>query len=97
MVQSDDWSEIFKHQAVVHIPLPDAKFRGATGTDDQSRRGSTRGAHCISVGSREAVDRMVSEMKAAGVPVVSSPRLTGDGYYEAVVTDREGNLVEITS
>ena len=56
-----------------------------------------RVAHiAVSVGSREAVDRMVSEMKAAGVPV-SSPRLTGDGYYEAVVTDREGNLVEITS
>jgi lactoylglutathione lyase len=36
-------------------------------------------------------------MEAAGVPVVSSPRLTGDGYYEAVVTDTEGNLVEITS
>jgi len=51
----------------------------------------------VSVGSREAVDRMVSEMKAAGVPVVSSPRLTGDGYYEAVVTDTEANLVEITS
>lgn len=57
-----------------------------------------RMAHiAVSVGSREAVDRMVSEMKAAGVPVVSSPRLTGDGYYEAVVTDTEGNLVEITS
>jgi lactoylglutathione lyase len=57
-----------------------------------------RVAHiAVSVGSREAVDRMVSEMKAAGVPVVSSPRLTGDGYYEAVVTDTEANLVEITS
>jgi lactoylglutathione lyase len=36
-------------------------------------------------------------MEAAGVPVISGPRLTGDGYYEAVVTDSEGNLVEITS
>ena len=51
----------------------------------------------ISVGSREAVDCLIEEMKAAGVPIVSSPRLTGDGYYEAVITDSEGNLLEITS
>jgi lactoylglutathione lyase len=51
----------------------------------------------LSVGSREAVDRLIEEMGAAGVHVVSQPRVTGDGYYEAVVTDPEGNLVEITS
>jgi lactoylglutathione lyase len=36
-------------------------------------------------------------MEAAGVHVVSGPRLTGDGYYEALVIDTEGNLIEITS
>ena len=51
----------------------------------------------ISLGSREAVDRLVDEMKAATVNIVSNPRPTGDGYYEAVITDSEGNLVEITS
>jgi lactoylglutathione lyase len=51
----------------------------------------------ISVGSREAVDSLIEEMKAVGVPIVSGPRVTGDGYYEAVVIDSEGNLVEITS
>ena len=57
-----------------------------------------RMAHiAISVGSREAVDGLIEEMKAAGVPIVSGPRTTGDGYYEAVVIDSEGNLVEITS
>ena len=57
-----------------------------------------RMAHmAVSVGSREAVDRLIEEMKAAGVHIVSNPRLTGDGYYEAVVTDSEGNFVEITS
>ena len=35
-------------------------------------------------------------MKTAGVPVVSGPGVTGDGYYEPVVTDTEGNLVETT-
>ena len=51
----------------------------------------------VSVGSREAVDRMFQEMEAAGVRIISEPRLTGDGYYEAVVADPDGNLVEITS
>jgi lactoylglutathione lyase len=50
----------------------------------------------VSVSSREALEHLVAEMKAAGVPIVSGPRVTGDGYYEAVVTDTEGNLVEIT-
>ena len=57
-----------------------------------------RVAHiAISVGSREAVDCLIEEMRAAGVPIVSGPRLTGDGCYEAVIIDSEGILVEITS
>lgn len=56
-----------------------------------------RHAHVsVSVGSRDAVDRLVKEMEAAGVRVIGAPRVTGDGYYEAVVTDTEGNLLEIT-
>jgi 2-haloacid dehalogenase len=56
-----------------------------------------RPAHlAVSVGSRDAVDRLVKTMEAAGVCIVSGPRLTGDGYYEAVIADSEGNLVEIT-
>jgi len=51
----------------------------------------------ISVGSREAVDRLIEEMRAAGVPILSGPRVTGDGYYEALITDSEGNPVEITA
>jgi len=59
---------------------------------------SPRPAHlALSLGSREAVDRMVKEMEAAGVRIVSPPRITGDGYYEAVIADSEGNLIEITS
>lgn len=56
-----------------------------------------RMAHlAISLGSREAVDQLIEEMRQAGVPIIGSPRVTGDGYYEAVVTDTEGNLIEIT-
>jgi 2-haloacid dehalogenase len=57
-----------------------------------------RHAHiAISVGSRPAVDRLVKEMEQAGVQIVSGPRVTGDGYYAAVIADSEGNLVEITA
>jgi lactoylglutathione lyase len=51
----------------------------------------------LSVGSRNVVDHLVKAMEAAGVQIVSGPRLTGDGYYEASVIDTEGNLIEITT
>ncbi len=50
----------------------------------------------LSVGSRDAVDRLVKEMESAGVRIVGAPRTTGDGYYEALVADSEGNLLELT-
>jgi catechol 2,3-dioxygenase-like lactoylglutathione lyase family enzyme/predicted nucleotidyltransferase len=57
-----------------------------------------RMAHiAVSLGSRDAVDRLVAAMRAAGVAIARGPRVTGDGYYEAVVSDTEGNLVEITA
>jgi 2-haloacid dehalogenase len=59
---------------------------------------AARPAHlALSVGSREAVDRLVQEMEAEGIRIVSRPRLTGDAYYEAVIADSEGNLLEITA
>ena len=51
----------------------------------------------LAVGSRDAVDDRAARLSAAGVPLVSPPRLTGDGYYEAVVLDPDGNVVEITA
>jgi lactoylglutathione lyase len=57
-----------------------------------------RPAHlALSVGSRNVVDHLVKAMEAAGVHIVSGPRLTGDGYYEASIIDTEGNLIEITT
>ena len=57
-----------------------------------------RMAHiAVSLGSRDAVDRLVGAMRAAGVTIARDPRITGDGYYEAVVSDTEGNLLEITA
>ena len=43
------------------------------------------------------VDELAARARAAGVPVVDGPRRTGDGYYEAVLLDPEGNRVEIVA
>ena len=50
----------------------------------------------FSTGSREAVDRLTERLRAAGYPVRSGPRVTGDGYYESCMEGIEGNLIEIT-
>jgi lactoylglutathione lyase len=50
----------------------------------------------LSVGSREAVDALTERLRADGHRVLSGPRTTGDGYYESVVADPDGNPVEIT-
>jgi lactoylglutathione lyase len=58
---------------------------------------AARPAHvALSVGSIEAVDNLFERMRLEGVSTVGRPRRTGDGCYEAVVMDSEGNLVEIT-
>ena len=51
----------------------------------------------FSVGSKEEVDRLTQQMSADGIQVVGQPRTTGDGYYESVVLDPEGNRVEVCS
>jgi lactoylglutathione lyase len=50
----------------------------------------------FSVGSRERVDELTGRLREAGVKVVDGPRTTGDGYYESVILDPDGNRVEIT-
>lgn len=49
----------------------------------------------LSLGSKQAVDLMAQRLDDDGF-TVSPPRTTGDGYYEAVVLDTEGNQIEIT-
>ncbi len=51
----------------------------------------------LSVGDKEAVDAKTGQLVADGFPLLTGPRTTGDGYYESVVQDPEGNLVEITT
>lgn len=50
----------------------------------------------ISVGNQEAVDKLALIAKEKGI-LVGAPRFTGDGYYEAVIEDPDGNLIEIVS
>ena len=50
----------------------------------------------ISVGSKEKVDALTERIRENGYKVIGEPRTTGDGYYESVITDPEGNLIEIT-
>ena len=50
----------------------------------------------FSVGSKERVDALTTQLKADGFEVVDGPRTTGDGYYESAIVGFEGNLIEIT-
>ncbi len=49
----------------------------------------------ISLGSEVAVDALSERMAGLGL-LASPPRWTGDGFYEAVIRDPEGNFIEIT-
>ncbi len=50
----------------------------------------------LALGSRAAVDDAVAKLLGQGVSMESEPRVTGDGYYEAVVLDPEQNRIELT-
>lgn len=50
----------------------------------------------MSVGSKEQVDLLTEVLRSNGFSIVGEPRITGDGYYESVVLDPEGNAIEIT-
>lgn len=48
----------------------------------------------ITVGDEADVDHLAQQAKEAGL-LRSLPRHTGDGFYEAVLNDPDGNLIEI--
>lgn len=50
----------------------------------------------MSVGSKEKVNELTQKIADAGYKHLSGPRVTGDGYYESVVCDPEGNQIELT-
>lgn len=50
----------------------------------------------VSLGSAEEVNRLTEAMRNAGIKILGEPRFTGDGYYESVIADPEGNRIELT-
>lgn len=49
----------------------------------------------ISLGSEENVNSLTGAFRMDGYKVIDGPRRTGDGYYESVVLDPEGNRLEL--
>jgi lactoylglutathione lyase len=49
----------------------------------------------ISVGSELKVDELTQRLRSDGFEVLDGPRRTGDGYYESVIADPDGNRIEI--
>ena len=50
----------------------------------------------LSTGSKTSVDQMTERFRSRGYEIIGEPRTTGDGYYESVIADPEGNLIELT-
>ncbi len=51
----------------------------------------------MAVGSPSAVDDLTAKLRQAGCPVISAPRRTGDGYYESLILDPDGNRIELSA
>ena len=65
----------------------------------EGKRGFGMGlAHfAISVGGKQKVNELTERLRKDNFTIFSEPRTTGDGYYESVVLDPEGNYVEISA
>ncbi|MBO0469421.1 VOC family protein [Enterococcus sp. DIV0242_7C1] len=50
----------------------------------------------ISLGSKQSVDALTNVLVLEGYELLSPCRTTGDGYYESVIADPEGNRLELT-
>lgn len=49
----------------------------------------------VELGSRAAVDALTQRLQGDGFALLDGPRRTGDGYYESMVADPEGNRIVI--
>jgi lactoylglutathione lyase len=75
---------------IMRMPGIDARDRDAL----KQFQGLTH--YAISVGSVERVNQLTELLRSDGHTIASEPRTTGDGYYESVILDPDGNRVEIT-
>jgi lactoylglutathione lyase len=51
----------------------------------------------LALGSPALVDELTQRLRGDGYDVLDGPRRTGDGYYESVVLDPDGNRIELTA
>ena len=59
---------------------------------DENRLGLTQLAFTFP--SREEVLRFTEQMRSEGYIIAGAPRTSGDGYFESVVLDPDGNRIE---
>lgn len=50
----------------------------------------------FSVGSEARVSELTEQLRKRGVRIEGEPRRTGDGYFESVILDPDGNRIELT-
>jgi len=50
----------------------------------------------FSCGSENQVDELTHRLQNDGYSVLQGPHRTGDGYYESVISDPDGNWIELT-
>lgn len=49
------------------------------------------------LGSEQAVIELTETLRADGYCITGEPRTTGDGYFESVLLDAEGNQIELVA
>lgn len=51
----------------------------------------------FSLGSIEKVNQLTDILRSKEIQVIGEPRHTGDGYYESVILDPDGNQIELVA
>lgn len=51
----------------------------------------------FTLGSKKEVLSLTERLRTDGFRIVEEPRTTGDGYFESVILDPEGNRIELVA
>lgn len=51
----------------------------------------------FNLGSKDAVLTLTKTLRKDGYQIIAEPHTTGDGYFESVVIDIEGNRIELVA
>ena len=71
---------------------------GITKTKNDTRKQFSGLIHfAIKIGSRRKVDELTEQLRKDGFTIIGAPRTTGDGFYESVILDPEGNRIELVA